>query len=128
MRQKFLKIFFNWLAVIIWLVVIYYFSSQPDLKSELEPFWDLIFRKISHAAEFFVLTYLFFRALSEYKFKLRNLLLVTGILSLIYAGFDEWHQGQVMGRTASFVDVGVDSVGVLVFMFLQLQKKSKEDK
>src|SRR3989344_4854765 len=97
--KKYYAIALNWLAVLLWLGVIYYFSSQPDLKSELEPFWDLIFRKISHAAEFFVLAYLFFHALSEYKFKLRNLLLVTCILSLIYAGFDEWHQGQVMGRT-----------------------------
>ena len=77
MKDTLPKILLNWLAVLIWLAVIYYFSAQSDLKSELEPFWDMFFRKIAHISEFFVLAYLFFRALSGYKLNYKNLLLVS---------------------------------------------------
>ena len=121
--KKYYAIALNWLAVLLWLGVIYYFSSQPNLKSELEPIWDLIFRKIAHLAEFFVLVYLFFRALSSNGLKGKNLLLISFFLSLTFAVLDEWHQSQVAGRLASPVDVLVDSVGILFFVALQLKVK-----
>jgi len=121
--KKYYAIALNWLAVLLWLGVIYYFSSQPNLKSELEPIWDLIFRKIAHLAEFFVLAYLFFRALSSNGLKGKNLLLISFFLSLTFAVLDEWHQSQVAGRLASPVDVLVDSVGILFFVALQLKVK-----
>src|SRR3990167_10515430 len=121
--KKYYRIALNWLAVLLWLGVIYYFSSQPNLKSELEPIWDLIFRKIAHLAEFFVLAYLLYRSLSSNGLKGKNLLLISFFLSLTFAVFDEWHQSQVAGRLASPVDVLVDSVGILFFVALQLKVK-----
>src|SRR3989338_4752211 len=73
--KKYYAIALNWLAVLLWLGVIYYFSSQPNLKSELEPIWDLIFRKIAHLAEFFVLAYLLYCSLSSNGLKGKKLLL-----------------------------------------------------
>ncbi|MFA6215188.1 MAG: VanZ family protein [Patescibacteria group bacterium] len=116
----------NWFTVIVWLAVIYYFSSQPNLKSELEPMWDLIFRKIAHIAEYFILAFLFLRALEQYRLNFRNLLLVTCFLSLVSAGFDEWHQSFIAGRVASPLDVGIDSLGVLGFMGLKIAEKGKK--
>ncbi len=85
--KKWQRQFLNWLAVILWLGVIYYFSSQPELKSQLEPFIDLICRKIAHMAEFFVLAYLFFRALLiDLNFK--KALIISVILSILSAFFD----------------------------------------
>ena len=127
MKDTLPKILLNWLAVLIWLAVIYYFSAQSDLKSELEPFWDMVFRKIVHISEFFVLAYLFFRALSGYKLNYKNLLLVACLLSLAYAGFDEWHQSMVAGRTASIIDVGIDGIGILAFTILHLLQKPREN-
>ncbi|MFA6254790.1 MAG: VanZ family protein [Patescibacteria group bacterium] len=112
------KKIFNWLAVIAWMGVIYYFSAQPDLKSSLEPFWDYIFRKIAHMAEFFILAYLFFRALGQSKINSKTSLIFAFILSLAYAGFDEWHQSYVAGRVASLKDIGIDGMGILFFAIL----------
>lgn len=117
------KVILNWLVVILWLGVIYYFSSQPDLKSELAPAWDLVFRKIAHMAEFFVLSYLFFRAYRSFNLSIGRSLLLAFIFSIAYAFFDEWHQSLVAGRHASLVDVGIDSVGVLAFAILSVIKK-----
>lgn len=125
--NKFGKIIISWIGVLLWMGVIYYFSSQPDLKSELEPMWDLIFRKIAHMAEFFILAYLFFNAYKSLGASVGKALIFAFMFSVAYAGFDEWHQSQVAGRVASIVDIGIDSVGILLYVLLKLQKKPVEE-
>lgn len=122
------KIFINWLVVLLWMGVIYYFSNQPDLRSELQPFWDLIFRKIAHMAEYFILVYLLFKAYNETGIKLKPALFFAAFISIAYAISDEWHQGFVEGRTASNIDVIIDSVGIGFFVFLRLVQKPKQPK
>lgn len=113
----------NWLAVIAWLAVIYFFSAQPNLKSTLEPFWDHIFRKIAHMAEFFILAYFLFKAYQSHGLSIPKSLIFSFIITLAYAGFDEWHQSNVAGRVASMTDVSIDSIGILFFVFLQSIQK-----
>ena len=115
----------NWMVVIFWMVLIYWFSHQPDLHSDLQPLWDLIFRKIAHMAEFFVLAYLISRALREHGLKINKTLILGAILAIIYAGLDEWHQTFVFMRQGKISDVLVDSLGILVFLILNF-KYTKE--
>ena len=112
------KIFLNWVLVIFWMAVIYYLSHQPNLGSGLEPLWDLIFRKIAHVAEYFVLAYLLFRAFQSHGFKPSKALIFTAILAIMYAGFDEWHQSFISMREGKILDVLVDSVGIFIFVIL----------
>lgn len=112
------KKFLNWLYVILWLGVIFYFSSQPELKSELEPFWDFVFRKIAHISEFFVLTYLLFNALKQHQFSFSKILIFSASLSVIYAIFDEYHQLFVFGRTGTPGDVLIDTLGIIIAIIL----------
>jgi len=117
------KIFLNWLAVLIWMGVIYYFSSQPNLKSELEPVLDLIFRKIAHMAEFFILAHLLFKAYQGHGLSAKKALFFAFLFTLAYAFSDEWHQSQIAGRVASIIDVSIDGIGALFFVFLKLIEK-----
>lgn len=119
------KIILNWLFIAGWLAVIYYFSSQPNLKSELEPLWDLIFRKIAHMAEYFVLAFLLFRALSGHRLSRNKALALALILALFYALTDEYHQSFIAGRSASLVDAGIDGLGPLIFTGLKIFEKDK---
>lgn len=114
----------NWLIVIGWMAVIYYFSSRPNLKSELEPIWDLIFRKIAHLAEYFVLAYLLFRAFKDHETSKNSALALAFILALFYAFIDEYHQSFIVGRAASLIDVGIDGLGPLIFTSLKLFEKN----
>jgi len=109
----------NWLLVFLWLGVIYFFSSQPNLKSELEPLWDLLLRKAAHLAEFFVLAYLFFRAYCGHNFLPAAALVPAAIGAVTAAVWDEWHQSFTAGRVASIMDIGIDSLGALIFISLQ---------
>lgn len=108
----------NWLLVIIWMGVIFYFSSLPDLKSELPNFWDLVFRKLAHFSEYFVLTYFLIKALLGHRIKKKTVLLVALLLAFSYAISDEYHQTFTLGRSGRFEDVLIDSVGILLMTIM----------
>ncbi len=92
-----------WLPVVAWAGLIFALSSIPDLGTGLGT-WDLVLRKLAHAAEFAVLGFLLLRALGH-----ETMALALGIA---YAASDELHQHFVPGRQGSYLDVLLDSVGV----------------
>jgi VanZ family protein len=94
-----------WAPVVLWAAVIFALSSVPDLGTGLGT-WDLVLRKIAHAAEYAVLAGLLLRAL-------RNELPAFG-LGVAYAVSDEVHQHFVEGRVGAPLDVLIDSVGVAI--------------
>ena len=92
-----------WLPVVAWAALIFGLSSVPDLGTGLGG-WDLVLRKVAHAAEYAVLGALLVRATGR-----------TGLafaLGTLYAVSDELHQAFVPGRLGSPVDVAIDAVGV----------------
>jgi VanZ family protein len=92
-----------WAPVVLWAAVIFAFSSVPDLGTGLGT-WDLVLRKLAHAAEFAVLGALLLRALVVERAAL--------VLGIAYAASDELHQVFVPGRRGSVFDVLIDAVGV----------------
>ena len=99
----------NWLPVIAWAAVIFAFSSVPDLGTGLGG-WDLVLRKLAHAAEFAILGALLVRATGR-----------AGIafgLGVLYAVGDEVHQTFVPGRAGAPLDVAIDAIGVAVGIVL----------
>jgi hypothetical protein len=98
-----------WLPVVLWAAVIFTFSSIPDLGTGLGT-WDLVLRKIAHAAEFALLGFLLVRALGKEW---------AGLFAgVAYAISDEIHQHFVPGRQAAARDVLVDSAGVVVGVYV----------
>ena len=92
------------------MAVIFLLSNQPDLSSGLGV-WDLIGRKILHAAEYGLLCWLWYRALATTASPGRALAAAVAI-SVAYAATDEFHQTFVEGRHGTPVDVLIDSVGI----------------
>jgi VanZ family protein len=91
--------------VVAWAALIFALSSVPDLGTGLGG-WDVVLRKIAHAAEFGILAALLVRALRR-----------TGwavVLGIAYAISDEIHQSFVEGRQGAVLDVVIDSVGVVI--------------
>lgn len=118
--MKFLKF---WLPVFIWCGVIFYFSSIPNLETP----WgigDFILRKSAHITEYFILTFLLYRALGGY-FCLSsgNLILWSFMLALLYAVSDEAHQAFVPGRGPTIIDIFIDTTGVSGFLFFKSRIK-----
>ncbi len=94
-----------WLPVVVWAAVIFALSSIPSLSSGLGS-WDLVLRKLAHAAEYALLAALLLRALARPW--------LAFLFALAYAVSDEFHQHFVRGRSGTPRDVAVDAAGALI--------------
>jgi VanZ family protein len=105
-----------WIPVAAWAALIFALSSVPDLGTGLGA-WDLLLRKLAHAAEYAVLGILLLRAT-------RRPGLAIG-LGVLYALSDEVHQALVPGRQGSPLDVVIDSVGVVCGVVLWQRARAR---
>jgi len=103
----------RWLAVLLWMGVIFALSDIPSLASSFEPFYDLILRKLSHMAEYMLLTALLFWALRPFMAHRAHILLTATLIAVLYACSDEWHQTFVPGREGTLHDIGIDALGII---------------
>ena len=94
-----------WAPVVAWAAVIFVLSSLSDLGTGLGT-WDLVLRKVGHAAEFALLGALVSRALRRDG--------AAFALGVAYAVSDEVHQHFVPGRVGAPYDVAIDAVGVVL--------------
>lgn len=104
----------RWSLVLLWMIVIYYWSSIPDLQSGLEIVWDTVLRKVAHLSEYAILSGLIAHAIGRKRWQLELAL----CLSILYAVSDEIHQLFVLQRTGSVVDVGIDAIGIIIGLLL----------
>lgn len=81
---------------------------------------------IYHFSSFFCFS--FFLFISSVKGKKNNFVFFFAIfLAFMYAVLDELHQFFVPGRSSSFVDIGVDSLGILfssMIYFIRMKVKN----
>ncbi len=79
--------------------------------------WDALIKKSGHVLAFGVLALLNLRALLAWRCSLRRAVCLALLLTLGYAFLDEIHQAFVPGRHPSLLDVGLDSIGAVLFTF-----------
>lgn len=106
-----------WLPPILWALVIFLFSSQPTTKASGIHWQDFIIKKTAHVTEYFVFTILLFRAFKNSGRTVKNALLVSAVLAIVYALTDEFHQSFTPGRDPRLRDIGFDTLGALVATF-----------
>lgn len=94
-----------WIPVVLWAGVIFALSSIPSLGTGLGT-WDLVLRKLGHAAEYAILAALLWRALQRPW--------VALAIASLYAVTDEVHQAFVRGRQASPADWAIDTAGAAI--------------
>ena len=101
------KLFFRYLPPILWMVVIFFFSSRPDLPKNQFFLLDFFFKKSAHILEYFILLLLWHKALGQ------KTPATAFLISLLYAFTDETHQLFVPGRGGLLQDVAIDSIGLV---------------
>ena len=149
LRYVFLTIFF-WVLTIFWIVTIFKLSAQDATDSSnmshvimtfinetlnVEIKDDLIIRKVAHALEYALLTFLSYMALSstnkisnktsyaESPVKLMRSdnemnIIFTLWFTILNAIFDEYHQLFVTGRDGSIFDVMIDMIGIVIVLII----------
>ncbi|MBA7689010.1 hypothetical protein ES703_97502 [subsurface metagenome] len=112
-----------WLPVLVWAGFIFWLSSIPDLKTDLEQ--DFLLRKIAHILEYAILCFLLIRALVKEKLSNKKIAIYSIIFAIFYALSDEYHQTFIQGRQGSFKDIGINSVGILLMAWLWYYKSRR---
>lgn len=134
MKKK--KIFY-FLLIIFFMIIIFFFSNQNNNSSDniskgLIKKFLLLFnvndkelintlnypiRKLAHFTFFFLLGFSFVSFFKE--LNMSKYIIISVVICLIYACFDEFHQIFINGRTAKIFDVFIDMSGVLFAIFLK---------
>lgn len=128
------KTYVAWIAVCLWIIVIFLFSNQPHSGAVTEAYLgdaNVPVRKIAHISEYAILFVLSRFAVTASEFskgwRRTRLSVASYMFCLGNALFDEWHQSLVPGRSATLSDVTVDMFGAMlawvVIYFLSRRKK-----
>jgi VanZ family protein len=101
----------RWLPALVAMMVIFWFSAQPNYKLPEFHWADKIVKKSGHMIGYGVLAFSYWYGLGAQKEKRW----LAWLLAVFYACTDEYHQSFVIGRNASVWDVLIfDNVGALV--------------
>lgn len=145
-----LKIIIKYILLILWMIVIFWFSNQKGTNSSnmssvivtkivsiIESITDLkleqsilvitlIIRKIAHFSIYFVLGILWMLLLKEYNISLNKQIIYALLFCLLYSCSDEIHQLFIDGRNGSLLDVLIDMLGSFfsIFIFSLFNKKT----
>ncbi len=132
----------RWVMLILWMGVIFFFSSQTGVESSrnnglilrilsgigidlqwMDPWLNinLVIRKLAHIIEYFILAMLWIRALEDEKGSRARTLILAGIFSFLYACSDEWHQSFIPQRGPAIQDVLIDSIGICLAILIRLR-------
>ncbi len=100
-----------WGPVVLIAGLIFYFSSLPNLRF-VEAWWDIILRKVGHMVVFGLLARFLARAFTGSTFwPWKKIFAVSLVLTILYACSDEYHQSFTAGRSASSMDIAIDTLG-----------------
>ena len=142
LKRQQLQIILSWIAVLLWMFLIFVLSAQPAPRSNglsqkvteviiekvglLVPLdiktstttdfinhFNHIVRKCAHVSEYFVLGALVTNAMKTSKVVKFKALIFSVLICILYAISDELHQLFVPGRGAQVMDVLIDSAGAI---------------
>ena len=92
------------------------FFKSEEMVSIAEPY----IRKIANLSEYALGGMLFMGLFFSYDWKEKNKIIISILIGIWYAITDEVHQTFVSDRTGSIIDVGIDSIGIALGVFIML--------
>lgn len=121
MKKKVNSAAIRWVPVFLWAAIIFVLSSTEQIATSRVFAWDFFIKKFAHVSEYAVLFGLIYRAnhgnwISAY------------VLTIIYAATDEYHQSFVPGRTATYLDLGIDFSGANIAAYCLWKLKQTHTK
>ena len=97
-----------------------YKNIEENRQDEIFERTEKIIRKIAHFSIYALVGFLLMGLVSTFKLKEKTRILISLILGVLYAASDEIHQLFSPGRSAQITDVYIDTLGILVGIFVIL--------
>lgn len=129
MKNKILLQLNLWLPPILWMALIFHFSSGTVPVASTVYWQDFTVKKTGHMLLFGALAILVYRALIGEGVSKKKAIIWAIIISTFYGATDEFHQMFTQGRESRVRDVFIDGIGASFFSFLTyrvLPKMPKE--
>lgn len=106
------------------MTLIFYLSSQQKIAVSDDSLYNFLFFKSLHVIEYGILFFLvFFGVTNNSKKKFPQKLLISLMITFLYACSDEIHQLFVPTREGHMRDVMIDSVGMgIAYLAIKLQE------
>jgi len=99
-------------------MVIFLFSSLPTTRN-IEIYWqDFIIKKTAHVVEYGIFAVLLYRALKEGGVDKERAGLFSILIAVLYGMTDEFHQSFTPGRESRIRDVGFDTIGAILAIYI----------
>jgi VanZ family protein len=121
MTKNKLKNLIRFLPVVVWMIVIFCFSSRRMVSVSENYLLSFLFFKSIHFVEYGILFLLWKLAL----YKTRNGTKLALFFSILFAASDEFHQTLVPTREGKIRDVFIDTLGITFFWYFLSEKFEK---
>ncbi len=120
------KLLRYWGPPLVWMILIFFLSTQESTQVSDVYTWNFIFFKSLHVLEYAALYFLLFRAtLQENSKDQKKARLIALLITFAYAASDELHQTFVPTREGRLRDVGIDTIGMsLMYIYTKYRFKS----
>ena len=133
-----------WVPVLVWMGLIFWMSTgmfswnnsyhfleqilrsiRPTISRDSIIMINHILRKAGHVTEYFISGMLVFRAFRAGSSEPRILrwAILSCVFVVLLAASDEFHQSFVASRTASVLDVGIDTAGGLLAICVSMMRQ-----
>jgi VanZ family protein len=117
LTNRLAKALYFWLPVVVWMLVIFTFSSKPTGVASTIDWQDFFIKKFAHVLVFGFLSVLLYRAQRSYGANRKTAIVTSILVAAFYGLTDEYHQSFIGGRTPRLRDVGFDTIGATLSLF-----------
>ena len=111
------NVLLRWLPAVVMMAIIFLLSSLPSDRIPYYGAVDTIIKKGGHAIGYGLLGLSYFYALPKRLSKFYRGITAL-MMAILFALSDEYHQSFVQGRSSSFGDVFIDSMGAMIALVL----------
>jgi len=115
----------SWMIALLIAIIIFYISSQSFSQGSPGPEFALK-STIYHFLAFFFFNAFLMISIIKGQHKNKKFLLITILISILYAFSDEFHQYFVPGRSSTISDVLIDTTGILFASIIYLFRFRKK--
>ncbi len=108
------------------MLIIFVMSSRQNLSVSEDFDTNFFVFKTLHVIEYATLMLSFVRSLTlSIRYSVKEIILIAGLCSLLYAVSDEIHQTYVPSRTGKVHDLLVDSIGIGLVYYMGMKWSSR---
>lgn len=105
---------YRWGPAILLMTIIFIASATPGSSMPELGYWDYVVKKGGHMLGYALLAASYYHALCGEKNAPKWRFILAMFLTILFAASDEYHQKFTPGRSASPIDVGIDTAGGLI--------------